>query len=154
MLSRDSEDQMGCDLCLRLWYDLKRLLWQDELNPRVRCAFGNVYFRPRWILIRPTLGRVLTCEKPTSACPLGSLHWQGPLPARSLWNPNSHFHPDPEFWGDETFELHCKIARKMARNTGKKENVTWRKHREITDKPGVEIPENVIEKVDCSHSRR
>ena len=25
-----------------LWYDLKKLLWQDELNPRVRCAFGNV----------------------------------------------------------------------------------------------------------------
>ena len=21
-----------------------RLLWQDELNPRVRCAFGNVSF--------------------------------------------------------------------------------------------------------------
>ena len=30
------------DLCLNLWYDLKKLLWQDELNPRVRCAFGNV----------------------------------------------------------------------------------------------------------------
>ena len=44
MLSRDSEDKMGCDLCLNLWYDLKRLLWQDELNPRVRCAFGNVSF--------------------------------------------------------------------------------------------------------------
>ena len=24
-------------------FDLKKLLWQDELNPRVRCAFGNVY---------------------------------------------------------------------------------------------------------------
>ena len=23
------------------------LLWQDELNPRVRCAFGNVYGRGR-----------------------------------------------------------------------------------------------------------
>ena len=36
---------MKCDqdLCLNLWYDLKKLLWQDELNPRVRCAFGNVY---------------------------------------------------------------------------------------------------------------
>ena len=30
------------DLCLNLWYDFKKLLWQDELNPRVRCAFGNV----------------------------------------------------------------------------------------------------------------
>ena len=30
------------DLCLNLCYDLKKLLWQDELNPRVRCAFGNV----------------------------------------------------------------------------------------------------------------
>ena len=37
MLSRDSED-----LCLNLLYDLKKLLWQDELNPWVRCAFGNV----------------------------------------------------------------------------------------------------------------
>ena len=23
-------------------YDFKKLLWKDELNPRVRCAFGNV----------------------------------------------------------------------------------------------------------------
>ena len=30
---------MKCDqdLCLNLWYDLKKLLCQDELNPRVRC---------------------------------------------------------------------------------------------------------------------
>ena len=33
---------VDADLCLNLWYDLKKLLWQDELNPRVRCAFGNV----------------------------------------------------------------------------------------------------------------
>ena len=26
-----------------LIYDFKKLLWQDELNPRVRCAFGNVF---------------------------------------------------------------------------------------------------------------
>ena len=31
------------DLCLNLRYDLKKLLWQAELNPRVRCAFGNVF---------------------------------------------------------------------------------------------------------------
>ena len=30
------------DLCFNLWYDLKKLLWQAKLNPRVRCAFGNV----------------------------------------------------------------------------------------------------------------
>ena len=30
-------------MCLNLWCDLKKLLWQDELNPRVRCAFGNVF---------------------------------------------------------------------------------------------------------------
>ena len=29
------------DLCLN--FDLKKLLWQDELNPRVRCVFGNDY---------------------------------------------------------------------------------------------------------------
>ena len=36
---------MKCDqdLCLNFWYDFKKLLWQDELNPRVRCAFGNVF---------------------------------------------------------------------------------------------------------------
>ena len=35
---------MKCDqdLCLNSWYDPKSYL-QDELNPRVRCAFGNVY---------------------------------------------------------------------------------------------------------------
>ena len=34
---------MKCDqdLCLNFWYDFKKLLWQDEVNPRVRCAFGN-----------------------------------------------------------------------------------------------------------------
>ena len=38
--------KMKCDqdLCFNLQYDLKNLLWQDELNPRVRCAFGNVSF--------------------------------------------------------------------------------------------------------------
>ena len=38
--------KMKCDqdLCLNFWYDFKKLLWQDELNPRVRCAFGNVFF--------------------------------------------------------------------------------------------------------------
>ena len=34
------------DLFLNLRYDLKKLLWQDELIPRVRCAFGNVL--PFW----------------------------------------------------------------------------------------------------------
>ena len=33
---------VDADLCLNLWYDLKKLLWQDELNPRVRFAFGNI----------------------------------------------------------------------------------------------------------------
>ena len=37
--------KMNCDqdLCLNLLYDLKKVLWHDELNPRVRCAFGNVF---------------------------------------------------------------------------------------------------------------
>ena len=29
-------------LCKSSLYDFKMLLWKDELNPRVRCAFGNV----------------------------------------------------------------------------------------------------------------
>ena len=35
---------MKCDqdLCLNFWYDFKKLLWQDELYPWVRCAFSNV----------------------------------------------------------------------------------------------------------------
>ena len=28
---------------ITIWYDLKKLLWKDELNTRVRCAFGNVW---------------------------------------------------------------------------------------------------------------
>ena len=31
---------MKCDQ--DLWYDHKKLIWEDELNPRVCCAFGNV----------------------------------------------------------------------------------------------------------------
>ena len=31
------------DLCKNLWYDLKKLFWQDELNPRVRCIFSKVF---------------------------------------------------------------------------------------------------------------
>ena len=31
-------------LCLNLWYGLNKLLWEAELNPRVRCAFENVSF--------------------------------------------------------------------------------------------------------------
>ena len=38
----DSEDEFDQDLCMNLCHGLKKLLWQDELNPRVRCAFGNV----------------------------------------------------------------------------------------------------------------
>ena len=43
------------DLFENLWYDLKKLLWlQTELNPRVRCAFGNVLFLcpSSWVDIR------------------------------------------------------------------------------------------------------
>ena len=32
------------DFCNSSWYDFKKLLWKDELNPRVRCAFGNVWY--------------------------------------------------------------------------------------------------------------
>ena len=44
MFSWDSE----YEICSRFVFELviwpNRLLWKDELNPRVRCAFGNVYF--------------------------------------------------------------------------------------------------------------
>ena len=41
------------DLCKNLWYDLKKLLWWTEVNPRACCAFGNVILRPSsWVHIR------------------------------------------------------------------------------------------------------
>ena len=40
MLSQDSEDEIRS----RFAFALAIWLWQDELNPRVRCAFGNVFF--------------------------------------------------------------------------------------------------------------
>ena len=48
---------MKCDqdLCLSLRYDLKKLLWQDELNPRVRCAFGNVYLIDEMVGVSATV---------------------------------------------------------------------------------------------------
>ena len=46
MLGRDSELRWNSfKIFENLRYDLKKLLWKAELNPRVRCAFGNVY---RW----------------------------------------------------------------------------------------------------------
>ena len=45
------------DLCKSSWYDFKKLLWKDELNPRVRCAFGNVYIMHMntWISLLDTI---------------------------------------------------------------------------------------------------
>ena len=31
--------------CWGCWYYLKKLLWLADLDPRVRCAFGNVFFK-------------------------------------------------------------------------------------------------------------
>ena len=42
MLSRDSEDEMWSRLVFEVMIWPQKWLWQDELNPRVRCAFGNV----------------------------------------------------------------------------------------------------------------
>ena len=42
MLGPDFEDEFDQDLCLNLLNYFKKLLWKDELNPRVRCTFGNV----------------------------------------------------------------------------------------------------------------
>ena len=40
MLSQDSEDEIRS----RFAFELAIWLWQDELNPRVRCSFGNVCY--------------------------------------------------------------------------------------------------------------
>jgi len=39
MLSQDSEDEIRS----RFVFELAIYLWKDELNPWVRCAFGNVF---------------------------------------------------------------------------------------------------------------
>ena len=47
MLFQDSEDEIRS----RFVFELAIWLWQDELNPRVCCAFGNVlYIQPRCVL--------------------------------------------------------------------------------------------------------
>ena len=43
MLSQNSEDEIRS----RFAFELAMWLWQDELNPRVRCAFGNVSLNDR-----------------------------------------------------------------------------------------------------------
>ena len=44
MLGRDSEDEIWSRFVFELVICPNRLLRKDELNPRVRCAFGNVSF--------------------------------------------------------------------------------------------------------------
>ena len=44
MLSRDSDDEMWSRFVFELVIWPQKLLCQDELNPRVRCAFGNVFY--------------------------------------------------------------------------------------------------------------
>ena len=55
MLSQDSEDEIRS----RFVFELAIWLGQDELNPRVRCAFGNVFsaslsskFKVKWNFLR------------------------------------------------------------------------------------------------------
>ena len=43
MLGRDFEDEVWTRFVFELVIWPNRLLWKDELNPRVRCAFGNVF---------------------------------------------------------------------------------------------------------------
>ena len=42
MLGQDFEDEVWSRFVFELVIWPNRLLWKDELNPRVRCAFGNV----------------------------------------------------------------------------------------------------------------
>ena len=59
MLGPDFEDEFDQDLCLNLWNDFKKLLWKDELNPRVRCAFGNVLISGYFLISDKDLEREL-----------------------------------------------------------------------------------------------
>ena len=78
---------MKCDqdLCLIFWYDLKKLLWQDELNPRVRCAFGNVF--PSFTLWHKT--SLLVVVKNLSKAVLWSFsdrHLKQRHPFQTIWD--------------------------------------------------------------------
>ena len=42
LLCPDFEDEFWSRFVFELGERPNRLLWKDELNPRVRCAFGNV----------------------------------------------------------------------------------------------------------------
>ena len=46
MLGRGFEDEVWLRFVFELLIWPNRLLWKDELNPRVRCAFGNVSIYP------------------------------------------------------------------------------------------------------------
>ena len=37
------------DLCKNLWYDLKKLFWQDELNPRAYLIFVIFFTRTKFL---------------------------------------------------------------------------------------------------------
>ena len=47
MLGRDFEDEVWLRFVFELVIWPNRLLWKDELIPRVRCAFGNVFLLGR-----------------------------------------------------------------------------------------------------------
>ena len=70
-----------------LWYDLKKLLWQDELNPRVRCAFGNVYFH-FYVSARLSNFMITWNSKPTTHLSLRrpvENHWLSAT--KNCWDP-------------------------------------------------------------------
>ena len=61
MLGWDFEDEVWLRFVFELLIWPNRLLWKDELNPRVRCAFGNVLmYRPSWIWSYSRIGQFLS----------------------------------------------------------------------------------------------
>ena len=59
----------------------QKLLWQDELNPRVRCAFGNVFELSKLTLIPggkvAMLLAVRNCSKVGRSSPRGARRPRG-----------------------------------------------------------------------------
>ena len=78
MLGRDFEDEVWLRFVFELVIWPNRLLWKDELNPRVRCAFGNVCInlRPTMLIIPQHYVTVYTWCLPSYQC---SAHWKVPI---------------------------------------------------------------------------
>ena len=64
MLGWDFKDEVWSRFVFELVIWPNRLLWKDELNPRVRCAFGNVKIDPLLFSVKFTRQYVIIDHQP------------------------------------------------------------------------------------------